>query len=443
MRAGPNLNQKLSSAFIHLRFGAKLLIYDLRKAFNMLALNEQDQARLLFFWYRNINKGDFSLVAYRNVRLSFGLKCSPFLLMAALYYILVIQSSNNLEIDNLKKLMYSLLYMDNGGYSAETSEDLQRAYQHILGTFKPYGFDIQQVVTNDLSLQEDIDSKSGDSTPEINKLLGLYWNRASDEIFTRPISLNIMANTKRGILKSIAEQFDIFGYNLPLFNRCRLFLQKLQNQKGLGWDEPLNTQQISEWGKIVKQCNAAPALRIPRYIGNHNGENHIVTFTDASHEIFGCVIYLLHVETGKLSFISAKNRLVNSQLQSKSIPSLELNAINLGVECSVEIYNDLAGSSCLCPLRVTRVILCSDSMCSLQWLNSSSVNLDKMRQCSAFVMNRIHNIQRLCENMPVNFRFISGKSNPADYVTRSTSYNILSKSCYLAGPDLNTLGVLD
>ena len=443
MYSGPNLNHKLSSAFIYLRFGAKLLIYDLRKAFNMLALNEQDQARLLFFWYRNINKGDFSLVAYRNVRLSFGLKCSPFLLMSALYYILVLQSSNDMEIDNLKKLMYSLLYMDNGGVSAETSQDLQWAYQHVVGIFKPYKFDIQQVVTNDLSLQEEIDSHLENSTPEINKLLGLNWNRVSDEIFTRPISLNVTASTKRSILKSIAEQFDIFGFNLPLFNRCRLFMQRLQNQKGLGWDQPLNSQQLSEWRKIVKQCNAAPALKLSRYIGPRNGEYHLLTFTDASHDIFGCVIYLLHVETGKLSFISAKNRLVNSQLHHKSIPSLELNAINLGVACSMEIYNDLSGSSCLCPLNVTKIILASDSMCALQWLSSSSVNLDKMRQCSAFVMNRIHNIQRLCEHIPVYFRFINGKENPADFVTRCTSYNILSKSCFLEGPDLNTLSIVD
>ena len=71
MYAGSNLNQKLYSAFIHLRFNEKLLVFDLRKIFNMLALNENDRARLLFFWYKNIRKGDFSLVAYKNVRLSF------------------------------------------------------------------------------------------------------------------------------------------------------------------------------------------------------------------------------------------------------------------------------------------------------------------------------------------------------------------------------------
>ncbi|XP_064110021.1 uncharacterized protein LOC135217910 [Macrobrachium nipponense] len=51
MYAGPNLNQKLSSAFLNIRFDEKILIFDLKKAFNMLALSEIDQSRLLFFGF--------------------------------------------------------------------------------------------------------------------------------------------------------------------------------------------------------------------------------------------------------------------------------------------------------------------------------------------------------------------------------------------------------
>ena len=180
MYAGPNLKQKLYSAFIHLRFDEKLLVFDLRKAFNMLALNENDQARLLFFWHKNVNKGDFSLVAYKNVRLSFGLRCNPFLLMISLYYILVIQSSNDARVDNLKKLMYSLLYMDNGAVTASSFDELYWAYQQIPEIFKPYHFGVQQLVTNDSHLQQDIDGQCSTETSEVNMLLGLHWNRMTD-----------------------------------------------------------------------------------------------------------------------------------------------------------------------------------------------------------------------------------------------------------------------
>ena len=47
MFSGPNLNQKISSAMMHLRFDEKLLIYDLQKAFNQICLREEDSNRLL------------------------------------------------------------------------------------------------------------------------------------------------------------------------------------------------------------------------------------------------------------------------------------------------------------------------------------------------------------------------------------------------------------
>ena len=439
MYAGPNLNQKLSSAFLNIRFDDKLLIFDLKKAFNMLALKEIDQARLLFYWFNNVEAGDYSLIAYKNVRLSFGLRCSPFLLMASLYYILVLNSSHDEKLDDLKKLIYALIYMDNGAVSTCSSDELLWAFNELPDIFKPFKFDIQQLVTNDDSLQTSIDQQYGVTTPVVNKLFGLEWNRVSDEISTKPISLNLEANTKRLVLKTIANQFDIFGFNLPLFNRCRLFMHQLQCQKGLDWDQPLNSQQLRDWKNICKQINASPPLKIKRCLGPREGEYHILVYTDASCDIYGCVIYLKHVETGQISFINAKNRIINKQLKGKSIPSLEIHGINLGVEQAIELYTELSGPNCLKPINITKICLFSDSSCALQWLMASSNLLQKMNQCSTFVLNRIHNIQKLCETFPVQFSFINGKDNPADLVTRCTSYKLLEKSNYLTSPNLSEM----
>ena len=139
MFSGPCLNQKLSSALMQLRFGRYLLTYDLKKAFNQLLLSETDQSKLLFYWFNNIEKNDFSLVTYKNVRLSFGLKCSPFLLMISLYYILVTQSKDDkVDLRNLKQLMYSLLYMDNGAITADSKDELEWAYDKLESIFSPY-----------------------------------------------------------------------------------------------------------------------------------------------------------------------------------------------------------------------------------------------------------------------------------------------------------------
>ena len=440
MYSGPSLNHKLSSALLQLRFDSHLLTYDLRKAFNQLALDELDQSKLLFLWYNNVSRKDFSLCVYKNVRLSFGLRCSPFLLMISMFYILVLEAVNDPdEVGKLKKLMYSLLYMDNGAITASSSEELSWAYSKLQDIFSPFKFEVQKLITNDLGLQNHVDNVSGVVTDENTKLFGIRWDRKKDSLCTKPIALDIDASTKRSVLRSIASQFDVYNFNLPMLNRARLFMHSLQCTKGLGWDEKLSNDLLKEWKNIVKQANASPVLEVPRYVGPRTGQYELYTFTDASHSMYGTVSYLFHVQSGTLSFLSAKNRMIGNQLKDKSIPSLELNAISLGVENSMEIYNDLSGTSCLCPINITKLYLFTDSACCLNWLTSATRRLDKLQKLSVFVNNRILAIQRLCDKTPVQFGFISGNRNPADCVTRSISYGQLIKTNYITGPDITSL----
>ena len=125
---GYSCNQKLTSALLHLRFGEKMLTFDAKKAFCQIGLREEDANRLLFLWYRNPLEGDFTLQAWRNIRLSFGLKFSPCILLAVLYKILVLDSVNDAEkLRRLKCQLYALLYMDNFCITADYSQ-LQNNY---------------------------------------------------------------------------------------------------------------------------------------------------------------------------------------------------------------------------------------------------------------------------------------------------------------------------
>ena len=49
-------------------------------------------------------------------------------------------------------------------------------------------------------------------------------------------------------------------------------------------------------------------------------------------------------------------------------------------------------------------------------------------------MNRLHAIDELCRVFLVNFHFIAGNNNPADYLSRPVSYRILSRPNYYSGP---------
>ena len=62
----------------------------------------------MFLWSKDPVGGDFTIEGYRNVRLSFGLRCSPTLLMITLYKILILDVQNDSDrLRELKRLIYS------------------------------------------------------------------------------------------------------------------------------------------------------------------------------------------------------------------------------------------------------------------------------------------------------------------------------------------------
>jgi len=439
MFSGPSLNTPIASALLNLRFGKFLLVYDLCKAFNQILLSENDQNKLLFFWHRNVSKNDFTPVLYRNVRLSFGLRCSPFILMISLYKILVIDAiDDNLQLRNLKSLLYQLLYMDNGGILADTECELMENYSKLNAIYNPYKFYLQQFSSNSSFVQErvDLDTNKDEATPNSVKLLGAIWDRGADMLSAAPINLDIEANTKRLVLKTVAAQYDVYNLNAPVMNRSRLFLHNLQCNKDLAWDTILPAELLKEWRNITKQANSAPTIRVSRCVGSLRDTYDLVACTDASKVMYGVVLYLYNVQTKVVSFVRAKNRIVNTKLFNKSIPSLELQAIVLGVQTLMELYADLSGDKCMFPVSIRNMVVYTDSLVSLHWLDSSVNKIEKMNKKSVFVNNRLSEIERLCHIHPVSFQFISGIQNPADCVTRQFSYKQLTKTNYLAGPDM-------
>lgn len=438
---GPNLNKKLSTSIIQVRFDKYLLCYDLIKAFHQIGISDNDGKKLCLLWYRNVTAGDFDLVGYQSSRVPFGLRCSPSLLMISLYYILMQSSTenNDPQLVELKRHLYDLVYMDNGSFTSNNSDQMEWALNYLPKIYEPFKFGVQQIFTNDLDLQNRVDNETESDSTSNSKLLGLNWNRAHDTISCESLTLNLKANTKRTVLKSIAANFDLFNIVGPLLNRARLFLHSLQCDTDLGWDTKLSEENLAQWKNIVRQFNSAPTISIDRSFGSRSGEYYLIAYTDSSKELYGAVVYLFDVESNKCTFVLAKNRVIGRNLESKSIPSLELQAISLGVETLLDLYHELSGSSCVIPINISKLLLFTDSMVCLAWLQSYVSKFDKMNTKTVFVQNRLHNIGKLCETFPISFYFCSGERNPADHISRPCSYKILSRSNYHTGPDVQSL----
>ena len=435
MYSGPSINQKLTTSLLLLRFDEKLLCFDIRKAFLQVQLTESDANKLIFLWFKNVSKNDFSLQAYKNTKLPFGLKCSPTILLAALYKLLVIDADKDDEkLGRLKRLIFSLTYMDNCAVTCNDSDELSWAYSVLHEIFSPYKFELQQHYTNDSRLQSEI----GETEQDKVELFGLQWDTNNDVLIPKKKYLNPKADSKRKILQTIAENFDPYNIEGPILNRSRLFMHELQCMKDLKWDTKLSNDQLREWRNIANQVNSASNLSIPRCVGSRNAKYRLICFTDASQTIYGCVVYIHNVDTNKVNFVQAKNRIVGKLHESKSIPSLEFAAITLGTETLVDLKKELTGAQCMFPIQVTEMKLYTDSLCCLNWLDSYVNKLDKMNKVSVFVKNRLEKVSKLCEPFPIEFNFIDGIQNPADKISRPVSYNLLLKSNYVQGPDFLT-----
>jgi len=432
---GPCMNSKLSTSVILARFDEFILIFDLSKAFLNIKLKDKDMNKLLFLWYDSVKDGKFKLIAYRNRRLSFGLRPSPTMLMLALYYMLILDVDNDDQKTlELKRMIFQNIYMDNGVVSSNDEKLLNDYYKKLPDIFGAYKFGLQQFATNSVKLQNRIDDSTETPTDPAVKFFGMEWNRMTDQLGPYPIKFDLSANTKRKILATLNSVYDLFNIYGPIVNRAKLYFQRLQTDKNLKWDKILSEELQAEWKLIAKQANSTPAVSIPRCMGSRSSSYTLVGFSDASSAIYGAVLYLVEQGTNKISYLLAKSKVVSTKLTKKSIPTLECQGVSYAVEIMMDVYSELCSDKNVDPVNINKMYLYTDSMVTLAWIRSYFITHDKMQKRSTLVMNRLRQIGDMCQTHPVTFRYIEGKENPSDNITRTVSYNKLIKTSYYSGP---------
>lgn len=435
IHSGPNLNSKLLCSLLGLRFDEYMFTYDIKKAFLTMSINDVDSSRLLLMWFRNVRGGDLTPIYFKTKRVCFGIPCSPCLLMLALYKLLVLdEASTPLDKDD-QKLLYHLLYMDNGAFTSNCLEDLYRVYDRIGTLFNRYKFSLQEFNTNNDSLQIKFDNDFEESSTDDVKLLGLTWNKTKDVLRVSNLVLDSAASTKRDIVSCFARNFDPMGFALPLLNRAKLFIHGLQCNSKLKWDDKLPIDKLKEWSNICKELNSANSIEMFRNIGPRKSEYKLVGFTDASKYLYGVVFYLVCANTSSVKFLCARNKVVSRQLEKKTIPALELNALVFGAEIALETVLGLCGPEVMVPVLIRDVDIYTDSMVALSWVIAYTQRFDHLQaKRSVFVMNRLLRLTQLCEKQKMSFKFVAGYENPADHVSRAVSYKRLSVTCYHSGP---------
>ncbi len=435
-------NSKIATAFSFARFDKHLLCFDISKAYHQLAISDDNSSKFLFFWFKDVAKGDFSPIVYRCSRVIFGMSVSPFLLTCALNKILIqegddpaLSKTENDKLNYLKQQIYHGAYVDNLFVGGDTQEDLHYIYDNAVRVFNKHQFPLQQFMTNNMKFQTELDNLYKETTPNTVKILGMYWHRDRDTVSAPNYKMDLQANTKRKILSEINSNFDLMGTKIPLLNRAKLFLHKLQMDTHLNWDNFLSHDDIHEWKKIAKQFNHYKSVEIPRYVGSHTAKYDLCLFTDASKNYLGFASYLKNNDTNQVSYLMAGNRMLDRVMRCRSIPVLEFAAIEYAVQKGLDLYLEL--TTAVVPINIVNIRLFSDNTVALSWLHKSEILLTKMQKRSIYVNNRLQSVVKMCgEVHSIGFSHIGTTMNSADFLTRSFSQKRLSNTNFITGPSI-------
>lgn len=133
-----------------------------------------------------------------------------------------------------------------------------------------------------------------------------------------------------------------------------------------------------------------------------------------------------------------QKKTITKNLKSKSIPSFEVQNLALSVQTIIKIYQNLASPKNVYSIKISKIKINSDSWAALSWLNLFANKFVNSNKCPILFLNKIKQIERLCEVHPVQFLFILGIQNLAAFISRAIPFKQLKKSNYFSGPKLDS-----
>ena len=406
---GPSLVNDLCSILLRFRTKNYACVSDVEKAFLMVGLRKEDRDSCRFFWPDNPFDPNSKIKTFRFKVVLFGSTASQFLLNSTVLFHL-----SKFSTESAEKIKRNL-YVDNLVATFDTEQEAKIFYDEAKGIMHEGGFNLREWSCNSDSFLDYVKPADKCSKNTL-KVLGISWNRGSDEILIKPYICETPKKlTKRVIVSAVSKTYDPYGYLLPCTVQGRLIVQSLWKE-GFSWDEPLEEPFVSLWKNYLKNLENVK-YELKRKMNTYKSPTlHVLA--DASSKCYGAVGYF--VEEGKSDFVIAKSRL--APLKSPSLPQLELTALNIAAKLANFICESYSAE-----FNIEKVVLWSDSSVAIQWCNNKKPNN------KPYVRQRVENIRNLCPNAEI--RFIAGKDNTADLLTRGISYKEFNDNKFwVSGP---------
>ena len=149
-------------------------------------------------------------------------------------------------------------YVDNYLDSFNTEEEAMNISKQLAELLSKEGFDLVQWISSSRRVLAAL--PSGDLiNPDLNldldqlpveRALGVLWNCQLDSFSFKTLKRD--AVTKRQILSMISSIFDPLGFRSPVILTVERLLQEIW-RSGTGWDQPIQTELLSEWQRLLSE----------------------------------------------------------------------------------------------------------------------------------------------------------------------------------------------
>lgn len=432
---GPDLLNSIISVLIKWREQRYAVIGDISKMFNQVWVDPVRDANIQRILWRDMKTKRPDV--YVCLVVMFGIKPAPALANTALD--LTAENNKSLFPDACRVIKDSR-YMDDICDSRRTVEEIQSVTGEIDKVLSKGHFKIKEWLSNInvFPSESSPDTKCQIESESTGKVLGLMWDRSSDDIsvaIKKPKQFTSAegsdgngwvippAFTLRLILGVLNSIYDVFGILAAFTVRAKVAMQKLWKEN-YGWDDPISQFHYNFWYKWFRELEQASSLvKIPRCMTPDDsvGPPSLCVFADASIHAFGAIAFCRYEVTDGTfvcRFITAKSKV--APLKSKlEIPKLELNAAVL----AARLVNTILSES---RLKFEVIYIFIDSMIVLSWIQNGR------RAYLPFVSCRVNELLMITD--PGDWLYCCTELNVADDITRGLKIHEIVDSRYVKAP---------
>ncbi|XP_064464098.1 uncharacterized protein LOC135375287 [Ornithodoros turicata] len=324
-------------------------------------------------------------------------------------------------------VLASSFYVDDLLTGAQNLESAVKLYNDANEVMETAHMRLRKWTSNCSALEGVFRHEKESSTKNnpVTKVLGVVWDKRND---TLACSLDSIvksvhvAGTKRNVLQASARIYDPLGFLHPFTVRARMIFQALWVEE-VGWDAEMPRDKQDQWSQWCRELPELAEVIVDRCMfpsGCRNPQLHI--FCDASPKGYGAVAYLRgQNEDGSTTatFVLVKSRV--APLKQLTLPRLELMAALIGSRMMHNLKRIFSGIE-------FESFMWSDSMIALWWIRRPPT------EWKQFVSNRVDEIQQKTDRR--RWKHCPGTENPADYLTRGVTAEILIRTnVWWHGPD--------